>query len=953
MAPSDFEKLDMEVLAGRRDQLWVSARSRMGAVYAVPHAGWRREQLTAAGALLQDAVWHGDEATAEAEHTGKQLQDLLFGDTDVLALFQRTRGAAADAGRPLVVRILSAPHDIAAFPWELTLDPEGGRTSGGGTYLTLAPDVHIIRLARTRTYPVRARPIEPPLRILVVLSSPEGDQIPFDLYEEKRILLNELTPLVHSGKIVVDVEDRPSLDNLHRCISGRTRGYHVVHYLGHASQSGLVLETGRGSPRDVTAEQFTSLLQGCPDLRLVVYAGCLTAGPPQPASPRRRSEENWRASPSIADLSARTAAPVVVGMQAVLPFPTQRIFARIFYRSLAGGRDLAGAVQLARGAVRGDEFVGGFLDWAVPALFVGGDEPGPLLGVSVPSTATPRPVRRELKLGLEEEERSLLSRPVSLRQAMSIVSGRSSSRALLVTGTPDLRTPFVARILEDLGDDVSLVLYVHAQEFKDEPDPVGRLCTWITELLTGLDRRARQPHKSWRSHDWWKRILEELVAVPAVLAFDGLEDLSDTAAKELGGVFRELALRRGRARLVLAGMVDMNRFLGDRATRYAQQILLRPLEWTQVERWIRWNVPELLRHQDRLERWYTEGFQEDFTLWTRLAERTANRPAADPQSIVNELLATRSPAPLDRAAPPLLAALAHPDTAGCAEEFAGWMTALANRKRVGGKVVVSGGTGEPSSIAALSPVDSPFAGQRTATDTDAVRWTQEALTDGANVLLLDFGRPGPSAIWDGICRRLRQQGVLVIGVGGDRGDEEIRYPPWCPDVLTVGSLTGGRPPRSAMWKPSAGKPEIFAAESLAWADPPPAFAQLRHGSHQAALGVLAAALLVWSVDRTLTGEGVRDILLRTAPPGKAQRDGEAAHFRALNLDAALEHARVRLLAKVLAHGRAGRRELVAATGLSPGLVSDLLAQQQAAHRVRRVVTEEGEKYELIETPPDR
>jgi hypothetical protein len=281
------------------------------------------------------------------------------------------------------------------------------------------------------------------------------------------------------------------------------------------------------------------------------------------------------------------------------------------------------------------------------------------------------------------------------------------------------------------------------------------------------------------------------------------------------------------------------------------------------------------------------------------------------------------------------------------------MTALANRKRVGGKVVVSGGMGEPSSIAALAPVDSPFTGQRAITDTDAVLWTQDALRDGANVLLLDFGRPGPSVIWDGKCRQLRQQGVLVIGVGGDQDDEEIRYPPWCPDVLTVGSLTDGRPPPSAMWQPSAGKPEIFAAESLAWADPPPAFAELRHGSHQAALGVLAAALLVWSVDRTLTGEGVRDILLGTAQPGKAQRDGEAAHFRALNLDAALEHARARLLVKVLAHGRAGRRELVAATGLSPGLVSDLLGRQEAAHRVRRVATEEGEKFELIEQHPDR
>jgi hypothetical protein len=47
-----------------------------------------------------------------------------------------------------------------------------------------------------------------------------------------------------------------------------------------------------------------------------------------------------------------------------------------------------------------------------------------------------------------------------------------------------------------------------------------------------------------------------------------------------------------------------------------------------------------------------------------------------------------------------------------------------------------------------------------------------------------------------------------------------------------------------LWSPAKGKPEILATESLSWADPPSAFAGLLPDSHQAALGVLAAALLV-------------------------------------------------------------------------------------------------------------
>ncbi len=937
----NFENFDVDVLAGRRNQLWVSARSRLGAVYAVPRPGWPEEELRGAGDTLMDAVLHAEVLPEETRRIGEMLQEVLFGDPEVLALFQRTRGAAADLGRPLIVRVLGAPHEIAALPWELVLDPEGGSQE----FLTLAPAAHVIRCARTRTFPVPTRPIEPPLHILLVLSSPEDNDLPFDLYEEKRSVLSELAPLVHSGRITVDVEERPSMENLRRCISRRTRGYHVVHYLGHASQEGLILETRMGMVRRIDAGQFTRLLHSCPDLRLVVYAGCLTAGPRLEDGSESSTRDDWKLSPSIADLSVRVAAPAVIGMQAVLPFPTQRIFARFFYSALASGRGLADAVQLARTAIRSDEFVGNYLDWAVPSLFVAGADPGPVLDISAPATPVSRPARRELKLGLEEEEeRSLFARPSSLRQAVNVVSGRSPARTLVINGAPGLRTPFVARVLDDLPDDVSLVLYVHAREFADAADPVRLLCEWITELQTGLDGRDRRPQQGWNGATWWKRVLEEITASPAVLVFDGLEDLSESASQDLRGVFHELTLRSGQARLVLATSMDRDELLDHRAGRYAKLITLRTLDWESVSRWIRWNFPELLRHEDRLLACYKAGLQDDLTLWTRLAEEVAREPTADPIKHVPGLLSARPEIPDHTSVPPLRAALAHPDIAGKVEAFADWITALANDHKVGGRVLTPGRTGEPSPIAELLPIVSPFTPQYTSRDSDALRWVTTAVSEGTKVLFLDFGGPGQSEKWSEACSQLKE--VLLIGVGGDTGDTKPNYPGWCKDVLTVGGLVNGRPARSASWDPAARKPELFAPNDLAWADPPHAFLDIPPGSYHAALGVLAAALLVWSVDRSLGAEQVRTILLDTARQSSTTRDAKRRRFRALDLDAALDRARTRLLVKVLEHGPASRRELVAAAGLSRTVTRPLLDRLLADQTVRAVNIGDEKKFEL-------
>ena len=96
------------------------------------------------------------------------------------------------------------------------------------------------------------------------------------------------------------------------------------------------------------------LLQQLPDLRLAVFAGCETA-----RAPAGIDESTWPGQMSTADYCVRDACPMVIGMQAVLPFGTERLFTRVFYQAVTGGQTVAEAARLARLAIADDEHAGG------------------------------------------------------------------------------------------------------------------------------------------------------------------------------------------------------------------------------------------------------------------------------------------------------------------------------------------------------------------------------------------------------------------------------------------------------------------------------------------------------------------------------------------------------------------------------------------------------------------
>nr|WP_063779407.1 CHAT domain-containing protein [Kibdelosporangium sp. MJ126-NF4]CEL22914.1 FIG00999419: hypothetical protein [Kibdelosporangium sp. MJ126-NF4]CTQ90054.1 FIG00999419: hypothetical protein [Kibdelosporangium sp. MJ126-NF4] len=919
-----FEPFDISVL-GAGNHVWVSAQSQLGSVFGVarPRPVWRLtpEAATAADWLTM-LVRQAHRITDEAGIVGRALNDLVLGEPAIANLFGQTRGVAAAAGAQLLVRVLAAPQDVSAWPWELLLDPQQP-----GRFLTMARDVHLVRAGRSRTYPVRDAVIDPPLNVLLVMSSPliadpSETETPFDLWAEKRSLLSTLRPLVDRGLLNVVVEDRPTIERLRERMCAERRGFHVVHYLGHANPYGLRLQQRGGRARLVHSHDFATLLQQMPDLRLAVFAGCETARAPAGAldAPDRYS---------TADVCVRDACPMVVGMQAVLPFGTERIFTKFFYEALTAGQTVAQALRLARLAIADDNAK--LLNWAVPSLFVGGSEPGPLMDPA--ARATPPPPRRHLalKLGIRQRELRFISRLTQIREAVDMLSGHTSLRLLVVIGPPETgKTSLLDRAIEELDDGVAS-LFISAKRLLAAEDPVLELAKVVAERIDASGSVSATKQARLDSGAWWERLLEDLARVPFALVIDDGDVLRRKSgpAKHLADALSLITMRRGCARLAIIATDEVSVLTAPLGPGEARTIRLQALSWDEVWQWIRRNLPVLTRI-DKTELCGYYAKLPHLEQWERLAEEIADRGITDDMpDIVRQIAGTVSaPGSTGEAAPPLFGgerttprveslvsphvlrvAVAGKRSVRKAEQFAERMTRSAAEHHVAGRMAGGSNSDRSLSLAELLVIRTPFYDRSAPSAQEVAQWVATAQDAGANVILVDFEDTGPSARWDALVRRALAENRLIIAVG-----RAPAYPAWCGDVLTIGAENTG----------DETKPELVGAggtdEDALWQD---------------AVDVLEAAILVWAADRNLKAHDLRRVLIDTAAD------------RRIDLEAALVHVRSQVLLDALEWGPLELAELLAETGMKPDLVVPLLERLRAERKVKKTGVERYENPDSL------
>ena len=289
---------------------------------------------------------------ASPEQAGGELFRTVF-QGELLKAFQGCLAKAQGGpGLRIRLRLNDVPH-LADLPWEYLYDAEGRG------FLALSGRTPVIRYLEL-SEGLEKLLVEPPLRVLAVISTPRGYRELAEADEEWRRLGVALKPLLASDRIELERLEHPTLAALEeRLRTGKP--VHVLHFVGHGGFSELrgegvlVFEDEDGNGVPVSGPSLAYLFQDHPSLRLAVLNACNGA---------RSSHENTFAG--TAQVLVQHGVPAVIAMQAEIMDETACRFAEKFYRGLASGLPVdacVGEVRRALAAERNPE-------WGTPVLYL-------------------------------------------------------------------------------------------------------------------------------------------------------------------------------------------------------------------------------------------------------------------------------------------------------------------------------------------------------------------------------------------------------------------------------------------------------------------------------------------------------------------------------------------------------------------------------------------------------
>jgi WD40 repeat protein len=233
--------------------------------------------------------------------------------------------------------------------------------------------------------PVPPLPVNPPLRVLGIVSSPlAGGLSPLKVEREKERLTDAMRRLIADGLAKLIWARSATWANLQDQLQDGP--WHVIHYIGHGDfdhdlgEGVLMLTDEEGHARQTSVSRFTTLLQTAHPLpRLVVLNSCSGA------------------TGSTDDLFASTAASLVragIGAVAAMQYRISDAaaieFSRGFYSAIARNRGVDEAASAGRTAILG---IGErTLEWVTPVLYIRGTTTRLFNVSNISSTPADRPV---------------------------------------------------------------------------------------------------------------------------------------------------------------------------------------------------------------------------------------------------------------------------------------------------------------------------------------------------------------------------------------------------------------------------------------------------------------------------------------------------------------------------------------------------------------------------------
>ncbi|RZS68806.1 CHAT domain-containing protein [Agromyces ramosus] len=355
---------------------------------------------------------------AVVQEVGHRLFESTFSGA-VRTAYRTSMAVASERGTGVQIALRLTAPGLAALPWETLFDAETG------AYLCRKEP--LVRYVPA-PHAAAALAIEPPMRVLGMISSPRG--LPaLDVDGERERLEQALRPHLDSGRVELEWLDEVSWTGVHgKLLEGQ---WHVLHFVGHGTydvdtDEGVLAFVGRDGRADyVTASSLADLLDEAePTPRLVVLNSCQSG------------------AGGTTDLFSGTAAALahsgiraVAAMQFSISDTAAIEFARGFYTALSHGRGIDEAVRSGRIGILG--MGRGTLEWVTPVLYLRGEDTQ-LFDVAPLSTAE-----------LEAPKDSAVEVPVAPPgRAADAAPPTPADGTATSTPTPALTAPVAARAPE-------------------------------------------------------------------------------------------------------------------------------------------------------------------------------------------------------------------------------------------------------------------------------------------------------------------------------------------------------------------------------------------------------------------------------------------------------------------------------------------------------------------------
>lgn len=409
--------------------------------------------------------------------------------------------------------LLALPDTLSGLPWELLYDPQFSGERG-----FLAHRRPLMRLSASATV---VPPIEPPLRVLLLISSPPnlGEDSRVDVESERAAVEQAVHKMREGGFLHLVVEDIVTPKRVERLLD-RFKP-HIVHYIGHGqydqTNGGMLLwEDYQGNALHLSTSRIASLLRSR-NLHAVVLRGCETA--------RGNARAEVR---GLAGTLAQEGLPAILAQQANLTYESSQLASQAWYKALTTGQSMAFALLAVRQAlIEADR-----PDWAVPILQGSIASLTPVLAVtSLMGIADPLLTRVGAAADLPTPTDVFVGRHRELRALHLMLEDASGNGPVLafITGPGGMgKSTLAAQAVTRYGGSYKAALMLHCQEYQSIDLFLKSIGEFLKRLGTPdfLERALPDPKLSAES-----KLDEAVVALsavgPVLLIIDNLESMQN------------------------------------------------------------------------------------------------------------------------------------------------------------------------------------------------------------------------------------------------------------------------------------------------------------------------------------------------------------------------------------------------------------------------------------------